>query len=245
MALDDVEVVRGAAVPVGSGQCSTDRLRLSPGGRPDQRCRGRSRQGCASLKRSGSDQGRTVSQRWQDEPVKVGARQLRPQQGASVAGKSLLWRVVDNFRGSTGLGKSIHQCGQPRMAARKRNDMSAGAAVRRVLTVAVHPEAASTPKPKPKPNSKPKPKPKVKERANPKAFAQAALAIPMFGYENHICIDWAHGPIRELERQHCQQQRWRKAAGVDRPRQQGSGCVAWNHRLPKRGRGLPRRRHAH
>lgn len=102
------------------------------------------------------------------------------------------------------------------MAARKRNDMSAGAAVRRVLTVAVHLEASSTPKPKPK----------VKERANPKAFAQAALAIPMFGYENHICIDRAHGPIRELERQHCQQQRWRKAAGVDRPRQQGSGCLA-------------------
>ena len=39
-------------------------------------------------------------------------------------------------------------------------------------------------------------KAKVKEGANPKAFKPVDLAIPMFGYKNHIGIDRAHGLIR-------------------------------------------------
>jgi hypothetical protein len=39
-------------------------------------------------------------------------------------------------------------------------------------------------------------KTKVKEGADPKAFKPVDLAIPMFGYKNHIGIDRAHGPIR-------------------------------------------------
>jgi len=37
---------------------------------------------------------------------------------------------------------------------------------------------------------------KVKEGADPKAFKPVDLAIPMFGYKNHIGIDRAHGLIR-------------------------------------------------
>ena len=36
-------------------------------------------------------------------------------------------------------------------------------------------------------------KAKVKEGADPKAFKPVDLAIPMFGYKNHIGIDRAHG----------------------------------------------------
>lgn len=39
-------------------------------------------------------------------------------------------------------------------------------------------------------------KAKVKEGADPKAFKPVDLAIPMFGYKNHIGIDRAHGLIR-------------------------------------------------
>jgi len=39
-------------------------------------------------------------------------------------------------------------------------------------------------------------KAKVKEGADPKAFKRVALAIPMFGYKNHIGIDRVHGIIR-------------------------------------------------
>ncbi|KHS41664.1 MULTISPECIES: IS5 family transposase [Novosphingobium] len=39
-------------------------------------------------------------------------------------------------------------------------------------------------------------KAKVKEGADPKAFKPVDLAIPMFGYKNHIGIDHAHGLIR-------------------------------------------------
>lgn len=39
-------------------------------------------------------------------------------------------------------------------------------------------------------------KAKVKEGANPKAFKPVDLAIPMFGYKNHIGIDRTHGLIR-------------------------------------------------
>ena len=39
-------------------------------------------------------------------------------------------------------------------------------------------------------------KAKVKEGADPKAFKPVDLAIPMFGYKNHIGIDKAHGLIR-------------------------------------------------
>jgi len=39
-------------------------------------------------------------------------------------------------------------------------------------------------------------KTKVKEGADPKAFKPVDLAIPMFGYKNHIGIDQAHGLIR-------------------------------------------------
>jgi hypothetical protein len=38
-------------------------------------------------------------------------------------------------------------------------------------------------------------KAKVKEGADPKAFKPVDLAIPMFGYKNHISIDRAHGLI--------------------------------------------------
>lgn len=36
----------------------------------------------------------------------------------------------------------------------------------------------------------------MKEGADPKAFKPVDLAIPMFGYKNHIGIDRAHGLIR-------------------------------------------------
>jgi IS5 family transposase len=39
-------------------------------------------------------------------------------------------------------------------------------------------------------------KAKVKEGADPRAFKPVDLAIPMFGYKNHIGIDRAHGLIR-------------------------------------------------
>ena len=39
-------------------------------------------------------------------------------------------------------------------------------------------------------------KAKVKEGGDPKAFKPVDLAIPMFGYKNHIGIDRAHGLIR-------------------------------------------------
>ncbi|AIT79059.1 IS5 family transposase [Novosphingobium pentaromativorans] len=39
-------------------------------------------------------------------------------------------------------------------------------------------------------------KAKVKEGADPKAFKRVDLAIPMFGYKNHIGIDRVHGIIR-------------------------------------------------
>lgn len=39
-------------------------------------------------------------------------------------------------------------------------------------------------------------KAKVKDGADAKAFKPADLAIPMFGYKNHIGIDRAHGLIR-------------------------------------------------
>jgi IS5 family transposase len=39
-------------------------------------------------------------------------------------------------------------------------------------------------------------KAKMKEGADPKAFKPVDLAIPMFGYKNHIGIDRAHGLIR-------------------------------------------------
>ena len=39
-------------------------------------------------------------------------------------------------------------------------------------------------------------KAKVKEGGDPKAFKPVDLAIPMFGYKNHIAIDRAHGLIR-------------------------------------------------
>ena len=39
-------------------------------------------------------------------------------------------------------------------------------------------------------------KAKVKEGADPKAFKPVDLAIPMFGYKNHVGIDRAHGLIR-------------------------------------------------
>lgn len=39
-------------------------------------------------------------------------------------------------------------------------------------------------------------KAKLKEGTDPKAFKPVDLAIPMFGYKNHIGIDWAHGVIR-------------------------------------------------
>jgi IS5 family transposase len=39
-------------------------------------------------------------------------------------------------------------------------------------------------------------KARVKEGADPKAFKPVDLAIPMFGYKNHIGIDRAHGLIR-------------------------------------------------
>lgn len=39
-------------------------------------------------------------------------------------------------------------------------------------------------------------KAKVKEGADPKAFQPVDLAIPLFGYKNHIGIDRAHGLIR-------------------------------------------------
>jgi transposase, IS5 family len=39
-------------------------------------------------------------------------------------------------------------------------------------------------------------KAKVKENADPRAFKPVDLAIPMFGYKNHIGIDRAHGLIR-------------------------------------------------
>ena len=39
-------------------------------------------------------------------------------------------------------------------------------------------------------------KAKVKDGADPKAFKPVDLAIPMFGYKNHIGIDRAHGLIR-------------------------------------------------
>ncbi|MGE8136016.1 IS5 family transposase [Novosphingobium subterraneum] len=39
-------------------------------------------------------------------------------------------------------------------------------------------------------------KTKVKEDADPKAFKPVDLAIPMFGYKNHVGIDRAHGLIR-------------------------------------------------
>jgi transposase, IS5 family len=39
-------------------------------------------------------------------------------------------------------------------------------------------------------------KAKIKEGADPRAFKPVDLAIPMFGYKNHICIDRAHGLIR-------------------------------------------------
>jgi transposase, IS5 family len=39
-------------------------------------------------------------------------------------------------------------------------------------------------------------KAKVKQGADPKAFKPVDLAIPMFGYKNHIGIDRAHGLIR-------------------------------------------------
>lgn len=39
-------------------------------------------------------------------------------------------------------------------------------------------------------------KAKVKEGADPKAFKPVDLAIPMFGYKNHIGIDRTHGLIR-------------------------------------------------
>mgnify|MGYP001293351957 FL=1 len=39
-------------------------------------------------------------------------------------------------------------------------------------------------------------KAKVKEGADPKGFKPVDLAIPMFGYKNHIGIDRAHGLIR-------------------------------------------------
>jgi len=42
-------------------------------------------------------------------------------------------------------------------------------------------------------------KAKVKEGAEPKAFKPVDLAIPMFGYKNHIGIDRAHGLICKWE----------------------------------------------
>lgn len=39
-------------------------------------------------------------------------------------------------------------------------------------------------------------KAKVKEGADPKAFKPVDLAIPMFGYKNHVGIDRVHGLIR-------------------------------------------------
>lgn len=39
-------------------------------------------------------------------------------------------------------------------------------------------------------------KAKVKDGADPKAFKPVDLAIPMFGYKNHVGIDRAHGLIR-------------------------------------------------
>ncbi len=42
-------------------------------------------------------------------------------------------------------------------------------------------------------------KAKVKEGADPKGFKPVDLAIPMFGYKNHIGIDRAHGLIRSWD----------------------------------------------
>ena len=38
-------------------------------------------------------------------------------------------------------------------------------------------------------------KAKVKDGADPKAFKPVDLAIPLFGYKNHIAIDRSHGLI--------------------------------------------------
>jgi len=56
----------------------------------------------------------------------------------------------------------------------------------------------------------------VKEGGDPRAFKPVDLAIPMFGYKNHIGIDRAHGLIRTWDA---------RAANAHEP---GSTMLSWD-----------------
>jgi hypothetical protein len=58
-------------------------------------------------------------------------------------------------------------------------------------------------------------------KAKPKedGVPQVDLAIPAFGYKNHIAIDRAHGLIRQMDSDACRRSRRRATGGRSRPRQ--------------------------
>ena len=88
-------------------------------------------------------------------------------------------------------------------------------------------------------------KAKVREGADPKAAKPVDLAIPMFGYKNHIGIDRVHGLIRTWDASAANAH---DGGATARPHQQGE------HRLGRLGRyrlsieeerGVPRQGHVH
>jgi hypothetical protein len=87
-------------------------------------------------------------------------------------------------------------------------------------------------------------KAKVKEGADPRAFKPIYLAIPMFGYKNHIGIDRAHGLIRTWDASAANAHDGARLPVLISPDNR-LGCLG-RHGLPlKEERGLPRQGHVH
>jgi IS5 family transposase len=88
-------------------------------------------------------------------------------------------------------------------------------------------------------------KAKVKEGADPKAFKPVDLAIPMFGYKNHIGIDRAHGLIRTWDASAANAHDGARLPTLISKGNTGFGRLG-RYGLPlEEERGVPRQRHVH
>lgn len=79
-------------------------------------------------------------------------------------------------------------------------------------------------------------KAKVKEGADPKGFKPVDLAIPMFGYKNHIGIDRAHGLIRTWDASAANAHDGARLPELISKQNTGSGCGRTLHIARRRTR---------